>query len=92
MNKMFQRNRLTYVSLLCLMVTWLLLWSLIRSGMNSHADTWWLNAWVYSSLFGAPTAALIAIGGIVFDSKKQAAVAALVLSFLSTLVIFSIGG
>jgi hypothetical protein len=92
MNTMFQQNRLACVSFLFLVASWLLLWSLISSGMNSRGDTWVVKAWVYSSLLAAPIAALIAIAGIVLDRRKPAAVAALLLSLLSTLVVLSIGG
>jgi hypothetical protein len=92
MSKVFQQYRFTCVSLLCLMVSWMLLMSLLRSGMNSYVDTWWLNTWVFLSIFGFPTAAIIAIGGIVFERRKTPAVMALLLSLLNTLIVLLSGG
>jgi hypothetical protein len=92
MGKMIQQSRLACASFLCLILTWMLLWSLVSSGMNSHPNTWWIKAWVYSSLAAAPIAVLLAIAGLVFDRRKPAALVALLLGILSTLLIVSVGG
>jgi hypothetical protein len=92
MHEVLKQNRLALASLICLLVSWLLLWLLIGSGMNSHRNTWWLNIWSISSIFSAPLAVLIAIAGLVFDRSKKPASIALLVSVISTLVILSIGG
>jgi hypothetical protein len=92
MNKAITQNPRTFASFACLMAGWLLLLIFIRSGMNSHHETWLVSTGAIFSIWFAPLAMLLAVAGLIFDVGRKVALIALSLSLLSTLLVFSIGG
>jgi hypothetical protein len=92
MNKAIAQNLLTFASFACLLAGWTLLWMFVGSGMNSLHGSWLVNAGALSSICFAPFAVLLAIAGLLFDTRRKVALLALSLGLLSTLLVFSIGG
>jgi hypothetical protein len=92
MNRNFQQDRLAYISFACLIVGWVLFWIFINSGMKYHSETWWIKAVAMLIVCFAPASALLAIAGLIFDTRKKVALVPLLLSLVSTLLIFSMGG
>jgi hypothetical protein len=89
MNRAIAQNPLTFASFTCLLAGWMMLWLTIGLGMNSLSE-WLVRAEAVSSISFAPLAALLAIAGIIFDRGRKVASVALLLSLLSTLLVFSI--
>jgi hypothetical protein len=92
MNSEIRQNRLACISFACLIVGWLLFWFFTNSGMWHHSETWRIKALTLTLIFFAPVAALLAIAGLIFDTRKKAALVCLLFSLATTLLIFSMGG
>jgi hypothetical protein len=92
MNSEFLQSRLACISFACLIAGWMLFWFFTNSGMWHHSGTWWTEASTMALILFAPAAALLAIAGLIFDSRKKVALVSLLLSLASILLFFSIGG
>lgn len=88
MNNAIQQSRIAFISLICVIAAWVLLWTLIGSGANSHLSSGWVQAWRLASLSLGPLAMLVAIAGLVFDRGKKGAQFALLLSGITTMSYF----
>jgi hypothetical protein len=86
-----QQNGLALSSCVCLIAGWLLIWILIESGANSRFDSQWAEVGAFGGIAASPVAAALAIAGLVFDHRKLAAMVALLLSLISTVLVISMG-
>jgi cytochrome bd-type quinol oxidase subunit 2 len=92
MSEAVRQNRLGCMSSIALIAGWVLFWAFISSGMKYHAENSWIRVVTMAILLFAPVAAVLAIAGLVFDAKKKVSLVSLLISLLSVLLIFSIGG
>lgn len=90
MSEAFRQSRLGCMSSVFLIVGWILFFAFISLGINSQARSVMIVAWAI--ILFAPAAVILSIAGLIFDREKRLSLALLLVSLLSSLLIFSVGG
>lgn len=89
MKQKMQEIRFAVISLALIFGGWIWVGLFEASFMNHlYAASWWVKAISFCCYLFPPLAVLFAVGGLLFDGRKSAAIAALVLSLASAFFVF----